>query len=271
MNTIPSPTNLGHAASYGRTRFNALRHGVLSRYTVLPWEDEGEYRDLLNALVAEHAPKGPTEEHLIEELAGIIWRKRRLRMVEAAVYRDKLRRDTTAYSGGAHIAGAALLPITGNSEGNASISQALTATPAETARDLRDVKRAIKPMTRRAWNILHAGGGGAYERALAELGEDTRDYWQQSLADPPDDGLTYAANAEALKAWIDQHWKEWYDWPISELQHRDAIRDQALGMAYGTDDLERPARYEVHLDRKLERVLVMLVRLQDLRRPSVSE
>ena len=25
--------------SYGTTRFNALRHGVLSRYTVLPWED----------------------------------------------------------------------------------------------------------------------------------------------------------------------------------------------------------------------------------------
>ena len=28
------------------TRFNALRHGVLSRYTVLPWEDAAEYRDL---------------------------------------------------------------------------------------------------------------------------------------------------------------------------------------------------------------------------------
>ena len=36
------------------TRFNALRHGVLSRYTVLPWEDAAEYRDLVAALVAEH-------------------------------------------------------------------------------------------------------------------------------------------------------------------------------------------------------------------------
>jgi len=34
------------------TRFNALRHGVLSRYTVLPWEDADEYRALLTALVA---------------------------------------------------------------------------------------------------------------------------------------------------------------------------------------------------------------------------
>ena len=29
------------------TRFNALRHGVLSRYTVLPWEDATEYSTVL--------------------------------------------------------------------------------------------------------------------------------------------------------------------------------------------------------------------------------
>ena len=50
----------------------------LSRYTVLPWEDAAEYRALVAALAAEHAPQGPTEEHLVEELAGILWRKRRL-------------------------------------------------------------------------------------------------------------------------------------------------------------------------------------------------
>src|SRR5271166_6117999 len=72
------------------TRFNALRHGVLSRYTVLPWEDAAEYRDLVAALVAERAPQGPTEEHLVEELAGILWRKRRLRLAEAAAHRHGL-------------------------------------------------------------------------------------------------------------------------------------------------------------------------------------
>ena len=97
--------------------------------------------------------------------------------------------------------------------------------------------------------------------------DDTREYWQDCLSDPPDDGLTYAATAEALKAWIDHHRAEWYDQPIVELQHREAIRDQALGIAYGADDLEVPARYEVHLDRKLERTLAMLIRLKELRQP----
>src|SRR5450631_103381 len=98
------------------TRFNALRHGVLSRYTVLPWEDADEYRALVAALMAEHAPQGPTEEHLVEELAGIVWRKCRLRMAEAAVFREKLRHDATGYQIPEHLAGAALLPITGSAD-----------------------------------------------------------------------------------------------------------------------------------------------------------
>ena len=38
------------------TRFNALRHGVLSRYTVLPWEDANEYRAVVEALLSKAKP-----------------------------------------------------------------------------------------------------------------------------------------------------------------------------------------------------------------------
>ncbi len=86
------------------TRFNALRHGVLSRYTVLPWENADEYHALVAALVAEHAPQGPTEEHLVEELAGILWRKRRLRLAEAAAHRHGLKGTLAAYSGTVKVA-----------------------------------------------------------------------------------------------------------------------------------------------------------------------
>ena len=69
--------------------------------------------------------------------------------------------------------------------------------------------------------------------------------------------------------WIDRHWSDWYEQPIAELEHRDAIRDQALDMAYAADDLDVPARYEVHLDRKMEQTLAMLIRLRELRRTTV--
>jgi hypothetical protein len=39
--------------------------------------------------------------------------------------------------------------------------------------------------------------------------------------------------------------------------------------AYAANDLDVPARYETHLDRKLERTLAMLFRLRELRRTSV--
>ena len=50
------------------------------------------------------------------------------------------------------------------------------------------------------------------------------------------------------------------------LEARDLIRAQAFGEALNPHRLERLARYEVHLDRKLERILSMLLKLQELRR-----
>ena len=87
---MTSTSSRSKQGGYELTRFNALRHGILSRHTVLPWEDEREYQDLVSALVSEHRPQGPIEEHLVEELAGILWRKRRLRMAEAASFRRGL-------------------------------------------------------------------------------------------------------------------------------------------------------------------------------------
>jgi hypothetical protein len=51
-----------------------------------------------------------------------------------------------------------------------------------------------------------------------------------------------------------------------ELANRPLIREHGFGEALDPDKLERLGRYEVHLDRKLERMLSMLIRLRDLRR-----
>ncbi len=45
---------------------------------------------------------------------------------------------------------------------------------------------------------------------------------------------------------------------------------QAFGEALDADKLERLGRYEVHLDRKLERMLAMLLRLKDLRQGAIE-
>jgi hypothetical protein len=57
----------------------------------------------------------------------------------------------------------------------------------------------------------------------------------------------------------------WLDNRKKELANRPLIREQAFGESLYADKLERLSRYEVHLDRKLERMLAMLLRLKDLR------
>jgi hypothetical protein len=77
MNTSPMPVEAIDSDSYQVSRFNAVRHGVLSRYTILPWENEAEYRALLEALMAEHTPNGTYRGASVKRwlLAGIIWRQ----------------------------------------------------------------------------------------------------------------------------------------------------------------------------------------------------
>jgi hypothetical protein len=162
------------------TRFNALRHGVLSRYTVLPWENTDEYQTLVAALVAEHAPQGPTEENLVEELAGVLWRKRRLRLAEAAAHRRGLENSFSSYR---ETAKAALAHIT-KADKTVDVSEAVHATPADTEEEICDLDDD-EAMTRRALEILESQRNDAYEAALAELREDTQEWWGTHSSSSP--------------------------------------------------------------------------------------
>ncbi len=55
------------------TRFNALRHGVLSRYTVLPWENADEYQAVVEALDPDKLERlGRYEVHLDRKLERML-------------------------------------------------------------------------------------------------------------------------------------------------------------------------------------------------------
>jgi hypothetical protein len=251
------------------TRFNALRHGVLSRYTVLPWEDAGEYQSLVAALVTEHAPQGPTEEHLVEELVGILWRKRRLRLAEAAAHRRGLDGTLASYRETVKVA-LVHLDATDQSE---RVVDAIRATTTDTEEDIAEMA-TDEAMTRRALDLLGARRNDAYEAALAALREDTREWWTDMLARDSDeleeDEAPATADAEGLRRFLEAKVLPWFETRNKELANRPLIREQAFGEALDPDKLERLGRYEVHLDRKLERMLAMLLRLKDLRRGTIA-
>ena len=62
----------------------------------------------------------------------------------------------------------------------------------------------------------------------------------------------------------------WLDEYKRDLANCPLIREQAFGESFDPDRLEKLGRYEVHLDRKLERMLTMLLRLKDLRQAKVE-
>jgi hypothetical protein len=86
----------GKAAS----RFNALKTGIDARTQVLPWEIAAE----LEALAAEYAeqfrPANAVERFLVDEMITAEWQLRRLRGIEAQIWkRELLCQDVTAAFG----------------------------------------------------------------------------------------------------------------------------------------------------------------------------
>jgi hypothetical protein len=67
-----------------RSKFNTQKHGLLSKAVLLPVESRAEYDVLLDGLIEDFQPQGKLESVLVESLATVWWRKRRLIQAETA-------------------------------------------------------------------------------------------------------------------------------------------------------------------------------------------
>jgi hypothetical protein len=154
------------------------------------------------------------------------------------------------------------------SDGSEDVAEAVRATEAETEEDVRDMQED-EAMTRRALDLLSSRRADAYEAALETLREDTRGWWADTLARGPD-GLDEGdepptANTEGLRRFLEADVLPWFEARRKELANRPLIREQAFGESLDPDKLQPLGRYEVHLDRKFERTLAILLRLKGLR------
>jgi hypothetical protein len=80
----------GPSSKLGKERSsrNAIKHGILSDVVVLPGESHDRYQALLQELNEALAPEGRLEELLVEKLATLSWRQRRLLAAEGAEIRE---------------------------------------------------------------------------------------------------------------------------------------------------------------------------------------
>lgn len=76
-----------------RSKFNARKHGLFSKAVLLQDELRAEYDVLLNGLMEDFQPEGKLETVLVENLAAVLWRKRRLLQVETARISNRIEDD----------------------------------------------------------------------------------------------------------------------------------------------------------------------------------
>jgi len=75
-----SPKSCGPRTAKGKqkSKHNALKHGVFSQVVLLNGEPRVEFDSLLSGLWNRLEPEGTLEELLVDKLAALVWRHRRL-------------------------------------------------------------------------------------------------------------------------------------------------------------------------------------------------
>lgn len=243
-------------SSYEPVRFNAMKHGILSQLTVLAHEDHAEFDELLAALMEEHRPGGMTERHLVEELATIIWRKRRVLLAEGARINDGLR---AAVNSARSVVNSAVPFQRGLSNENVDLRDMMEGTQEDIVERQRESALDLAA-TQKAAAILRSGGPNAYVKARRALIQESRDWWDQHVEEE-----SYPATAEGLASFIRDTLEPICYRMKKEAEYTPAIKAQTLGEGLQAHRLEKLNRYETHLDRKFERTLAMLLKLKDLR------
>lgn len=254
--TVGTSVTSAQLCSYENVRFNAMKHGILSRLAVLAHEDHAEFDDLLSALIEEHRPAGMTERHLIEELATIIWRKRRVLLAEGAKINEGLK--SAANSSKSVISSAAPFQR-GMASETTDVRDLLDLTPKDVA---ESQQKAVLDLaaTKRASAILRKGGPNAYAKARRVLIQESRDWWDEYVEEEE-----HPATAEGLAQFIRKTLEPACYRMEREARFTPAIKMQTLGEGLRAHLLEKLNRYETHLDRKFERTLAMLLKLKQLR------
>jgi hypothetical protein len=223
---------------------------------VLSHENHADYESLVNSLMDEHLPAGATEQHLIEELASVIWRKRRVLQAEGATInkglKESARNAKTVIPAAApfewaclakHRHSQDLMDLNRKTWPKASAPPAMIwMRPTRPAPSCAKV--ATAPMTKPCAPCcpIHGSGGKAM--------------WRKRNT-PPMPRVWPASSPSTCHALCCQQEKE--------SRHHDAIVNQTIGEGLQAYRLEKLSRYETHLDRKFERTLAMLIKLKDLR------
>jgi len=239
--------------NYNSSKYNAVKHGVLSREAVLSWEDKEDYDSLLIAFESDYEPEGVTETYLVTELAQVVWRKRRLRMAEKTIVKSNLM-NCDSYSNTTIKKAIYAHPEIRRLE-KGTVEGAFRISDKEAKEQTRFLQKTIRGFKKLLEQDL------TYEAYMETIDDDLKSSWNDWLEEPQ-----YSPDVDSFKRFIKSSCIDYYTEQLAPLLVRDAIKEEALcESSEPTGRFINLSRYETTLDRKFEKTLTMLIKLQELR------
>jgi hypothetical protein len=259
-----------NSSPYDKTRHNAVKHGVLSHVSVLPWEQQEDLEHLKQGFLDDFRPQGATEIYLAEELATLAFRKQRLYKAEDALIAQNLDALDNGFEnligkGNPIYPLANLMSPSANIEKDYRVSYSmkniLYPDHQKDGEDVADYRLKISQYEA----LLNNKALTTYQSLLDAFPDDLVKRWLDIVKD--NSKMPDIETLKSLQDYLKDDVLEPLYKKLGNLEGKDRLRQQAVGMAYIPDrKLQSLQRYEVTLDRLFERKLSTLVKLQDIRR-----
>jgi len=276
IQTIPRRSKGGRH----RSSHNAIKHGIFSECALLPGESRDKYESLLTGISDALQPQGRLEELLVEKLAVLTWRQRRLLLAEGA----EIRQSTEFWEGDQRIQQAK-----GTEEKVLEFTWTATADPSDPdlIRKIQNpdlLERRIELLRELKQAIKSSGFDEERDTSLLEKIYGSENSLREDLSEIY---RRWALTAEAAE---EERPREGYATPeqcknkvLSEIQdeigrlqkyqrERAAVESErsnleTLSRKVPTpEELDRLLRYEASLERSFDRTLNQFERMQRLRR-----
>jgi len=230
---------------------------------ILPWENVDEFEALIVELFDEYEPQGSAERHLVEEIAGIIWRKQRVGVAEVALHQHGLLGTCSDHSR----TGERAMAQKGGMAAKIGVGEAVRLSDGELAARRKDGDEDLKMSD----NARKLATSGKYDAAVKALREDTRDWWRDILEEGEDGlGFEREATAASLVEWLNLEALPYIQSVIDGAKQAPMIRAQAHGESLNPQKFYELAKWEAHLDRRLEGAISLLMKLRITRKSSLA-
>lgn len=242
------------------TQSPALTNGPPAHLTcgLLAWESEAEFAALWQAWMQSHNPVGPGETGLVDQLAWLDWRRRRLRIGERALHMASLGRATSGERNDQLTRRA--LALTNGTRPELSSTGALRSSDDEDDRSAAEWTEMLAA-AEKAEVLVDEQGDAGYAEALAGLPDETREWFEEEC----EGGEKFSPDADGLKRFLIVKILPFFRAHLAGAKGGPTVRLQAFGESLDPFRMEKLLALDERLTRQFEKAMGMLIRLQEMR------